>query len=64
MDDKENNTVNMKGVVCVISLKNKGNIIINAKSAIYNKYNNDTFFSEDIEIEYLNNLITSENFEG
>ena len=42
-DLNQQNKVNLKGVVGVISLKEKGIVYI-YKNAIYNKITNDTYF--------------------
>ena len=63
LDDEKKNNVQMQGVVSVIGIKNKGNIYVYADRALYNKISHDTSFFDNIKIEYINNLITSENFD-
>tara|TARA_Y100000591_G_scaffold333176_1_gene374345 strand:+ start:6954 stop:7589 length:636 start_codon:yes stop_codon:yes gene_type:complete len=62
-DLNEQNKVNLKGVVGVISLKEKGVVYIYAKNAIYNKITNDTYFFNDVKMEYINNKILSQNID-
>ena len=62
-DLNEQNKVNLKGVVGVISLKEKGIVYIYAKNAIYNKITNDTYFFNDVRMEYINNKILSQNID-
>lgn len=63
IDDKKKNLVQMEGVISLIGIKNKGNIYIYSKNAIYNKISHDTSFYNNIEIQYLDNSINSENFD-
>ena len=60
-DNKEKNEVQMKGVTSIILLKNRGQIVVSSKNATYNKINHDTFFYNDVEITYLNNIIVAQN---
>ena len=62
-DNKMKNFVNMDGVVSIIKLIDKGIINIYSDKAVYNKSNHDTFFSGNVNIEYLNNSIYSENLD-
>ena len=57
------NIINMEKVVSIINLQNKGIVNVYADNAIYNKINNNTYFSKDVRIEYLDNLIYSENLD-
>ena len=56
-----NNNVNLEGVVSIINLKEKGIINVYSKSALYNKINNNTYFFDKVKVEYLDNVIYSEN---
>ena len=47
----------------IINLKEKGIIYIKSKNASYNKQTNDTFFYKDVEINYLDNSIASDNLD-
>ena len=58
---KNSNKVKLDKVVSVITLKNKGIIYIHSGKALYDKLNHDTFFFNDVNINYLNNSIFSEN---
>ena len=61
--EQKNNQVKLEGVTSFINLKNKGVLNIYAKNAIYNKVNHDTLFYNGVKIEYLDNIITSQNFD-
>ena len=63
LEGQKNNQVKLEGVTSFINLKNKGILNIYAKNAIYNKVNHDTLFYNGVKIEYLDNTITSENFD-
>ena len=63
LDEDKKNEVQLQGVISVINLRNKGIIYINSKNATYNKQNHDTFFYNNVEINYLENFIQSENFD-
>ena len=41
----------------------EGIVTVYADNAIYNKINNNTYFSKDVRIEYLDNLIYSDNLD-
>jgi lipopolysaccharide export system protein LptC len=57
----------MKNVKAILIDKQKNSIFIRADEAVYNNNNFNTTFKKNVQIEYLNNLITSEkmilNFE-
>ncbi len=57
------NNVNLEGVVSIINLKEKGIINVYSKSALYNKINNNTYFFDKVKVEYLDNVIYSENLD-
>ena len=63
LEGQKNNQVKLEGVISVINLKNKGILNIYSKNAIYNKVNHDTLFYNGVKIEYLDNIITSQNFD-
>ena len=63
LEDKPDNKVNLESVVSIINLKNKGIINIYSTYATYDKLNHNTLFSENVKIEYLDNLIESENLD-
>ena len=63
LEDQADNEVNLQGVVSIINIKNRGIINIFSKKAIYNKINHNTSFYEDVRIEYLDNLIVSQNLD-
>ena len=63
LEAKPDNKVNLESVVSIINLKNKGIINIYSKYATYDKLNHNTLFSENVKIEYLDNLIESENLD-
>ena len=63
LQDQMENKVNLDGVVSIINLKNKGFINVYSKKAIYDKVTNDTKFFNDVRIEYLDNIILSENLD-
>ena len=59
--NQEQGIVDLENVTSVISLKNKGIINIYSKNAIYEKKNHDTLFYGNVKIEYLDNIIKSDN---
>ena len=61
--DTKSNNINLEGVVSIINLKNRGIINIYSKNALYNKQNNNTLFFNDVKIEYLDNMIYSQNLD-
>ena len=61
--EQKNNQVKLEGVTSFINLKNKGVLNIYSKNAIYNKVSHDTLFYNGVKIEYLDNIITSQNFD-
>ena len=63
MEGEENKQVKLEDVTSFINLTNKGVLNIYAKNAIYNKVNHDTLFYNGVKIEYLDNIITSQNFD-
>ena len=63
LQDQMENKVNLDGVVSIINLKNKGFINVYSKKAIYDKVTNDTKLFNDVRIEYLDNIILSENLD-
>ena len=63
LEEQKNNQVKLEDVTSFINLKNKGLLNIYAKNAIYNKVNHDTLFYNGVKIEYLDNIITSQNFD-
>ena len=63
LEAKPDNKVNLESVVSIINLKNKGIINIYSTYATYDKLNHNTLFSENVKIEYLDNLIESENLD-
>ena len=60
IDIKDNDIIFLSDVKAVIKLKNSENINIASKFGKYNISNNDTIFSKDVSIEYLENKIKSE----
>ena len=63
LEEQKNNQVKLEGVTSFINLKNKGVLNIYSKNAIYNKVSHDTLFYNGVKIEYLDNIITSQNFD-
>ena len=62
-DNLDDNNVSLEGVVSIINLKEKGIINVYSKSALYNKINNNTYFFNKVKVEYLDNIIYSENLD-
>ena len=62
-DDENKDIVSMEKVISIINLKERGIINIYADNAVYNKVNNNTFFSNNVIIEYLDNTINAENLD-
>ncbi len=62
-DNIDDNNVSLEGVVSIINLKEKGIINVYSKSALYNKINNNTYFFNKVRVEYLDNVIYSENLD-
>ncbi len=63
LDDKKNNIVNLEGVVSIINLKDKGIINIYSNNATYNKLDHNTLFFNEVKVEYLSNIILSQNLD-
>ncbi len=63
LDQKDQNKVNLEGVVAIIDLNNKGIINIFSKNAIYDKLNHNTLFFNEVRAEYLNNQIFAGNLD-
>ncbi len=63
LDEKDQNKVNLEGVVAIIDLKNKGIINIFSKNAVYDKVSNNTLFFNNVRAEYLNNQIFAGNLD-
>ncbi len=61
--DQTDNIVKMEGVVAIVNLKNRVPIFIYSKNAKYNKINNNTYFNNDIKINYLDKTISAENLD-
>ena len=62
-NNSNSNKVKLEGVVSIINIKNKGIINVYSNNAIYDKIYNDTFFFNNVRIEYLDNSILSENLD-
>ena len=60
IDFSNNNIIYLKNVSALIKLKNSKNIKINSDFGKYNTLNNDTIFSKNVIVEYLENKIISE----
>jgi len=60
---QNNSKLNLEEVFSIINIKNKGTISVYSKNAFYDKVNHNTLFYGDVEIEYLDNIITSQNFD-
>ena len=54
--DKEE-IVKMQGVLAIITDKNKQKIIIRSDNATYNNINNDSYFKNNVKIEYMDHKI-------
>ena len=63
LEGEKDKQVKLEDVTSFINLTNKGVLNIYAKNAIYNKVNHDTLFYNGVKIEYLDNIITSQNFD-
>ena len=63
LDEKDQNKVNLEGVVAIIDLKNKGIINIFSKNAVYDKVSHNTLFFNNVRAEYLNNQIFAGNLD-
>ena len=59
-DEKDEELILMNNVKAYILLSNNTKIFIVSKKAIYNNKTNDTVFSEDIKISYINHKIFCE----
>ena len=62
-DKIDDDNINLEGVVSIINLKEKGIINVLSKSALYNKINNNTYFFDNVKVEYLDNVIYCENLD-
>ena len=60
IDFSNNNIIYLTNVSALIKLKNSKNIKIRSDFGKYNTINNDTIFSKNVTVEYLENKIISE----
>ena len=60
IDFSNNNIIYLTNVSALIKLKNSKNIEIKSDFGKYNTINNDTIFSKNVTVEYLENKIISE----
>jgi hypothetical protein len=60
IDFSNNNIIYLTDVSALIKLNDSKNIKINSEFGKYNTINNDTIFSKDVIVKYLENKITSE----
>ena len=63
LDEEKKNEVLLEDVTSIINLKERGIIYIKSKNASYNKQTNDTLFYKDVEINYLDSAIVSDNLD-
>tara|TARA_Y100001958_G_C21245947_1_gene576002 strand:+ start:404 stop:1012 length:609 start_codon:yes stop_codon:yes gene_type:complete len=63
LDEEKKNEVLLEDVTSIINLKERGIVYIKSKNASYNKQTNDTFFYKDVEINYLDSSIASDNLD-
>ena len=60
IDIKDSNTIFLTDVIAIIKLKDKDNVNITSNFGKYNIVNNDTVFSKNVIITYLDNKITGD----
>ena len=60
IDFSNNNIIYLTNVSALIKLNDSKNIKINSEFGKYNTINNDTIFSKDVIVKYLENKITSD----
>ena len=63
LDEEKKNEVLLEDVTSIINLKERGIIYNKSKNASYNKQTNDTLFYKDVEINYLDSAIVSDNLD-
>tara|TARA_Y100001970_G_scaffold140436_1_gene172869 strand:- start:9796 stop:10404 length:609 start_codon:yes stop_codon:yes gene_type:complete len=63
LNDQSQNNIKLFGVVSVINIADKGIVNIYSEKANYNKLNNNTYFIDNVRIEYLNKSMFSENLD-
>ena len=63
LDEEKKNEGLLEDVTSIINLKERGIIYIKSKNASYNKQTNDTLFYKDVEINYLDSAIVSDNLD-
>ena len=61
--------INMEDVVCIFTFKDKTILTVNSDKGIYNNITNDMKFTENVKMDYLENIIFSDrasfnNFEN
>ena len=59
----QKNIVELFKVISIINIKNKGEIYIYSENAKYNEINFNTSFYNNVRIEFMDNIITSQNLD-
>ena len=60
LDTQNLNIIKLKNVKAIVVIKNSGTINISSKNALYNRDNLNTYFYEDVNLDFNNHIMTSE----
>ncbi len=60
LDTQNLNIIKLKNVKAIVLIKNSGTINISSKNALYNRDNLNTYFYEDVNLDFNNHIMTSE----
>ena len=61
LNQKSLDIIKLTNVKATISIKNSGIIYISSKNALYNRVNLNTYFYENVNLDYNEHIITSED---
>ena len=60
LDTQNLNIIKLKNVKAIVLIKNSGTINISSKNALYNRDNLNTYFYEDVNLNFNDHIMTSE----
>ncbi len=63
LDEKSLDIIKLKNVTAIINIKDSGYIYVSSQNALYNRVNLNTYFYEDVELNYQDHFIKSENMD-
>ncbi len=63
LDQKSLDIIKLKNVTAIINIQNSGVIYVSSKNALYNRVNLNTYFYQDVKLDYQDHFIKSENMD-